>query len=120
MSDLQSVLKPYTCHKKVKASEITSVGEYGMITLERAVTLACPDEMFSRYRPVPGDFLVVYEDGYKAFSPRQAFLDGYKADGESFADIKEGLKIKNRTASTNVDDGVALSCAPHPSDEERN
>lgn len=31
----------------------------------------------SRYYPVPGDFYVVYDDGYKSISPRQPFLDGY-------------------------------------------
>ena len=36
-----------------------------------------PAEMFSRYVPMPGDFYVVYEDGYKSFSPRKAFLEGY-------------------------------------------
>lgn len=40
--------------------------------------------------------------------------------GESFAEIKRGLKIKSgQQAGTNTGDGVALTCAPHPSDEER-
>ena len=34
-------------------------------------------EMFSRYVPVPGDYYVVYADGYKSFSPRKAFVEGY-------------------------------------------
>jgi hypothetical protein len=101
MSELDDVLKPYTSHKKVSAVEITSVGNYATnrsgelmrsITLDHNLTIELPDAMFVRYVPVPGDFLVVYEDGYKSFSPRKAFLDGYKSDGESFADIKRGLK----------------------------
>lgn len=34
-------------------------------------------EMWARYQPVEGDFYVEYEDGYKSFSPRKAFLEGY-------------------------------------------
>jgi hypothetical protein len=98
MSELDSVLKPYTSHKKVRAAEITSIGSENPVTFERPVTLAgrvtlnLPGAMFVRYTPVPGDYLVVYEDGYRSFSPRKQFLEGYKADGESFADIKQGIK----------------------------
>jgi hypothetical protein len=41
-----------------------------------------PYEMFSRYKPIVGDFYVVYADGYKSFSPRKAFLEGYTRTGE--------------------------------------
>ena len=98
MSDLDKVLKPYTSHKKVRAAEITSVGTEDKRTFERPVTLAgrvtvnLPGAMFVRYMPVPGDFLVVYKDGYQSFSPRKEFIDGYTHDGESFADIKQGIK----------------------------
>ena len=100
MSELDAVLKPYTSHKKVRAVEITSVGNYlqteeGLmrpVTLDGSVTISLPDAMFVRYVPVPGDFLVVYKDGYQSFSPRREFIDGYTHDGESFADIKQGIK----------------------------
>lgn len=101
MTDLDKVLKPYTCHKKVRAAEITSVGSYATnvsgalvrpVTLNHDLTVDLPDVMFERYMPLRGDYLVVYEDGYQSFSPRKAFLDGYKADGESFSDIKQGIK----------------------------
>lgn len=36
-----------------------------------------PESAVVRYRPQPGDFLVVYEDGYQSFSPRKAFLEGH-------------------------------------------
>lgn len=128
MSKLDKVLKPYTSHKKVKAAEITSVGSIVdgarscPVTLAGVLTVELEAAIFARYVPVPGDYLVVYEDGYQSFSPRKAFLDGYTADGESFADIKQGLRIKSGApaAGTNIGDGVALSCGPHPSDEERN
>lgn len=79
----------YQSHKKVRALEIKAIGERRMSedmggferTLEFAEPgydpLRVPTDMFARYTPVPGDFYVVYEDDYKSFSPRKAFLDGY-------------------------------------------
>jgi hypothetical protein len=41
-------------------------------------------DMWARYKPVGGDFLVVYADGYKSFSPRAAFIEGYaRIDGHA-------------------------------------
>lgn len=34
-------------------------------------------EVFSRYKPMSGDYYVVYEDGYKSVSPKKAFEEGY-------------------------------------------
>jgi len=80
----------YICHKRVWALEIASVGNYSYTqeptpnhALVREVCFAdqtnakIPDEVFRRYVPQPGDFYIVYEDGYKSFSPRKQFLDGY-------------------------------------------
>lgn len=41
-------------------------------------------EVVSRHMPEPGDFYVVYEDGYESISPRKAFVEGY------FPDLKGG------------------------------
>lgn len=84
----------YISHKRVWALEIDTVGEAPNPTTNaplppRKLTfrdkgyaaMMAPDEMFSRYVPVPGDFYVVYADGYKSFSPRKAFLEGYKREG---------------------------------------
>ena len=79
----------YKSHKKVRALEIASVGSREMAEgrqgLFRRLTFKeegfgdydAGEEMFARYVPVPGDFLVFYEDGYTSFSPGRAFLDGY-------------------------------------------
>ena len=32
---------------------------------------------FARYVPQPGDYFVVYDDGYESVSPRKAFEEGY-------------------------------------------
>lgn len=94
------VLKSYTSHKTVRAAEILNVGNYfqtgdGLfrhITLAGGVTISLPQAMFLRYVPEYGDFYVVYEDGYRSFSPRKAFVDGYAPVGQSFAEIKQGIK----------------------------
>lgn len=73
----------YVSHKKVWALEIAAIGEplNGLRSLafrdKGYAGNSVPEEMFSRYVPVPGDFYVVYSDGYKSFSPRKAFLEGY-------------------------------------------
>jgi hypothetical protein len=100
----------YACHKKVRALEIRSIGNYrprattppgAPGSLEREVVFADADYppiwvdgvLFARYIPTPGDYYVVYEgDGYASFSPRKAFLDGYTREGQSFAEIKQELK----------------------------
>lgn len=75
----------YVSHKKVWALEIFAVGAH--LNGLRHVVFAdkgyagvpLPEEMFSRYVPVKGDYYVVYSDGYKSFSPRKAFLEGYRS-----------------------------------------
>lgn len=119
------MLKRYTSHKTVEAAQIIAIGNYAEkdgavvrpVTVEGGITFACPQDMFARYVPVPGDFYVVYRDGYKSFSPRQAFLDGYTLEGESFADIKRGLRVNpsGTAAGNNTGDGVALMTTSHPS-----
>ncbi len=35
------------------------------------------DEYFRKHNPTAGGYYVVYEDGYKSFSPAKAFEEGY-------------------------------------------
>lgn len=68
----------YVSHKKVWALEIVAVDGESLSFAEKGYAdIDVSAEMFARYRPVPGDFYVVYADGYKSFSPRKAFLEGY-------------------------------------------
>ena len=73
----------YKCHKEVQAAEIymISIGPDVILTFDdcepMTFTLDIYNKMISRYMPKRGDFLVFYEDGYQAFSPRLAFLNGY-------------------------------------------
>ena len=78
-------MRKYTSFKQVSAEPIETVipaahrkgsDERDTVVLSDGTTHTI-EGLFSRYTPVPGDFLVVYEDGYTAVSPRQPFLAGY-------------------------------------------
>jgi hypothetical protein len=71
----------YVSHKRVWALEIDTVDGRDLSFRDAGYAkITLPAEVFARYTPVPGDFYVVYADGYKSFSPRKAFLEGYKAE----------------------------------------
>lgn len=77
----QREMPRYVSHKKVWALEISDITDFQIHFKEAGYASVPRDEaMFSRYQPVPGDFYVVYADGYKSFSPRKAFLEGYTRD----------------------------------------
>ena len=68
----------YLSKKKVWALEIARLdGNIVTPADEGYAPIAMEPEVFSRYRPVPGDFLVQYGDGYWSVSPRKPFLEGY-------------------------------------------
>lgn len=78
----------YKSHKTVRALEISAIGDllhgYRSLAFCEAgfAGKTVPENMFSRYTPVPGDFYVVYDDGYQSFSPRKAFVEGYQREVE--------------------------------------
>jgi hypothetical protein len=91
----QREMPRYVSHKQVWALEIAEVmtptspaeqhePQPRRVTFKEPgyAAVFLPGEMFTRYVPVPGDFYVVYADGYKSFSPREAFVDGYHSLGE--------------------------------------
>ena len=78
MGEVEAEMPRYQCHKKVWALKIADVTGC-------TITLADPGyaafevepEMYLRYTPTAGDYYVVYDDGYKSFSPAKAFEEGY-------------------------------------------
>lgn len=91
MSDVIIELPRYQCHKQVWALKIKLV-----IPNPRGVELHfeneryCPFEMTEewaiRHQPHPGGYLVVYEDGYRSYSPGREFENGYTLlDGSTSA-----------------------------------
>ena len=68
----------YRSHKIIHALEIKTVDGHRLSFVEPGYAdIEAPAEMFLRYTPVPGDRYMVYPDGYKSFSPKAAFEDGY-------------------------------------------
>jgi hypothetical protein len=79
-----SEMPRYRSHKTVWALKIAGTSEqdkHGTLYLEIADPGYAPVKVeaavVSRYFPKPGDYLVVYEDGYRSISPAKAFEDGY-------------------------------------------
>jgi len=78
MMSVSAEMPRYKSHKIVWALEIASVDGHRLTFKEPGYSpIDAPAEMFTRYTPVPGDRYMVYPDGYKSFSPKQAFEDGY-------------------------------------------
>ena len=91
-------LPRYKCHKEVWALKIESI-EIKRPTIEeldsilngeeeRDAAIITPvdkncapfgvsSEYLRKHNPQPGGYYVVYEDGYRSYSPAKAFDDGY-------------------------------------------
>lgn len=80
----------YLCHKKVHALKIAKIvrdGEGENRETDGSAMITPADEGYapfkvdfaymSKHKPVEGGYFVVYEDGYKSFSPAEAFESGY-------------------------------------------
>ncbi len=86
MNEAQAELPKYQCHKKVWALKIkhklpnpnTAAGGWTLYFEDEgyAPILMC-HEWCMKHKPVDGGYYVVYEDGYKSFSPAEAFESGY-------------------------------------------
>lgn len=77
----------YKCHKEVWALKIAAI-EYGHGAHDTVTAVIAPadegyepfvvDEAYiNKHKPEVGGYYVVYEDGYKSFSPAAAFEGGY-------------------------------------------
>ena len=83
----------YECHKKVHALEIAEIvfdvdeaQREGRETTGKAVIMPADEgyasfevsaEYVLKHHPKVGGYYVVYEDGYKSWSPKEAFVKGY-------------------------------------------
>jgi len=92
-SGVGAQLPQYQCHKKVWALKIISVELIARVEPEGCGSAGCQsailtvgqgfepipvDESYVRkHNPVAGGYYVVYDDGYKSFSPAKAFEEGY-------------------------------------------
>lgn len=74
-------MKKYQSHKEVMAAKIDAIFTSGtnieVVVEGEENPVQCDPMMFARFHPKPGDYLVFYEDGYRSFSPKKAFEEGY-------------------------------------------
>lgn len=74
-------LAKWQSHKVVRAGRIVSVSDdrVDVEGWDGAILVMIPlSNMFARYRPVPGDYWVEYDNNYASISPRAAFEAGYR------------------------------------------
>ena len=79
----------YKCYKEVWALKIKSIdqgawntekAEYNYVILpadEGFASFTVDQDYIDRHKPEVGGYYVVYVDGYKSFSPAEAFETGY-------------------------------------------
>jgi len=83
MSDVMAEMPRYQSHKKVWALKIKALRfvEAGgaIITPEESGYAPFPvdDAYIQKHGPQEGGYYVVYDDGYKSWSPADAFESGY-------------------------------------------
>ena len=83
------LLPKWQSHKVVRGAKIHSIDADNILLLvpmrgpdgkpaeDMIASVRAADRMFDRYMPVPGDYYVVYDDGYASISPKKAFEEGY-------------------------------------------
>ena len=71
----------YQSHKCVKACKIRFVSKYkdgsAVIELESGIQLTADSAYMNKHNPQEGGYYVVYADGYRSYSPAEAFDEGY-------------------------------------------
>lgn len=86
MSDEMAMMPRYQSHKKVWALKIVEImtgrsdeKPGGTLHFEdpHYAPLAVDEDYLQRHQPKVGGYYIVYDDGYKSFSPAKAFEDGY-------------------------------------------
>lgn len=84
MADVDSTLPQYRSHKTVRAARIVAIpladdGRTLMVDRGDGTTVEVVPEhaYFAKHQPQVGGYYVVYADGYRSFSPAEAFEAGY-------------------------------------------
>ena len=83
---VQTEMPRYVCHKKVNALKIKRIylGHDGRSYIQPEengyADIQVDSQFMLKHNPVAGGYFVVYEDGYRSFSPAKAFEEGYTLD----------------------------------------
>jgi len=70
-------LPRWKCHKEVEGFQIERIVGNSLISAEAAVFVIVSEEYMEKHKPFVGGYFVHYLDGYKSFSPAEAFENGY-------------------------------------------
>jgi len=85
VGSVSAEMPKYVCHKEVHALKIESLYESGhghtmMVPADEGFgTIRLDENYVEKHAPQAGGYYVVYEDGYKSYSPAKAFESGYTA-----------------------------------------
>ena len=83
-SQPQAQMPKYKCYKEVWALKIAKIDREtdgtAMITPEESMyaPFKVDYDYMHKHKPEVGGYYVVYKDGYKSFSPAEAFESGYE------------------------------------------
>lgn len=73
-------MKTYKCHKQVKAFKISDIkliedSIYNLVGSNDIVMVR--EDFMQKFKPEVGGYYVLYNDGYKSYSPAEPFEEGY-------------------------------------------
>jgi len=100
---IREVMADFQCHKVVMAAVIKEICPLhhselpymamviGLPGTDLEMPYKAPTEMYARFTPTVGDYVVLYENDYVAISPKQPFEDGYTQ--LNFVDIGDEEEI---------------------------
>lgn len=83
VTDTMAQMPKYKCHKEVWALKIIEVNQPDECDAKlhfedgRFAPILVDAEFVRKHAPMTGGYYVVYEDGYKSWSPAEAFEAGY-------------------------------------------
>lgn len=80
-TQVQNFMTLYKSHKTVHANKITKVTD-SSISFDcngTEIESAEGEAWITKHEPKVGGYYVVYKDGYRSYSPAEAFEDGYTA-----------------------------------------
>ncbi|MBF8177674.1 hypothetical protein [Herminiimonas contaminans] len=89
MSESSREMPKYQCHKQVYALKIEKIeqspadfecegGSYHITPADAGYgAFPVPAAFVDKHKPEAGGYYVVYDDGYKSYSPASAFESGY-------------------------------------------
>lgn len=115
----------YQCHKRVWALQILEVipnenpdptgksgaASYGAVLIveDDFAPIKVDASYMTKHQPVAGGYYVIYEDGYKSFSPKESFEKGYSRlrvlddkDAQTLLDASPGPRVTKQQIESRI------------------